>query len=311
MSGEALPGGIDAELARAPDDDARLAILLRALADHPDHSGLRWCLYNAYLAIGEHDAAQRQLVEGMRRGARDFVLEHARTYPESIGDERLAMLERESPVLVAGVFVARGRVDEARTCLEAYLRDGASAYRGGRREVGPWIDVMTVAAERGEWDLLVWMRAALREGRDGWHEPTDAAEDEASISERGRLDAVEELLAVHEDLPTGYPEALARGLRARSSRARGEAIHRLRLTSHDQARRVLRRLETDAPWLAQLFREALGGRSPDDRSARAPLRLRLAFALLTLLLLGLATCSALTPSERDPALRGRRALTRP
>ena len=310
MSGEPLPGDIDAELARAPDHDARLVILLRALAEHPDHSGLRWRIYEDYLAIGEHDAAERQLVEGMRRGARDFVLEHARTYPESIGDEQLAMLERESPLLGAGILLARGGSEGTRARLDTYLREGASAYRGGRREVGPWIDVMTIAAERGEWELLEWMRAALDERRDGWHEAADATVDD-SLSERGRLDAVEELLAVHDDLPSGYAEALARGLRARGSRGRGEAIHRLRLSSHDEARRVLRRLETDAPWLAQLFHDALVEESPADRDVRAPLRLRVAFALLTLLLLALATCSALTPSERDLALRGRRALSRP
>lgn len=248
------------ELAAAPDHDARIAILLRRVQAQPHDGALRWALYDAYMAIDELEAARRQLEEGLRLGLIDFVLERARTHPESVDDETLTRVEGENAVLAQGVRIARGEASLAEERLrELVTRTGAS-YRASGLDRSAWIDVTTLAIERGCGELASWMADMLRDGSDRF----------AAADDRGVEAALHELVAVHEVLPELHARAFARGLRARRASARGESVLALRRAGDPDTRRVLHLLRERAPILAETFRDALVGPIPAPPGAAPP-----------------------------------------
>jgi len=248
----ALSPEVSAELEAAPDHDARIAILLRHVAAHPESGALRWGLYHAYMAIDELEAARRQLEEGLRLGLIEFVLERARTHPDSVDDETLARVEGENVILAQGVRIARGEAAAAEERLREIVTRSGASYRASGLDRATWVDVTALALERGSWELGTWMDAVLRDGSDRF-DASDA---------RGVEPALHALVAIQSELPELHVRALARGLRAQRASSRGEAILTLRRAGDPDARRVLGTLREHQPILAEMFRDALVGPIP-------------------------------------------------
>ena len=272
-------------LAKAVDSDGRLAILVRAVEEAPDLSEIRWLLYLHYLTIGEHDAAQRQLALGVQRGARDLVIEQARIYPASFDTAALHALASESPVLAAGVDLARGRQAEARARLEAAVEESArAAYRGRGLARDAWLDVIAIAIEHDALQTAQWMLELLASGLVSLESNGDqrrSAEDLAAI-ELG----LRELMKLPTHVPRAYRAGLARALRAATPEASAQAIHALRRGGDDEGAQVFRDLTSPAPTLAARFRRALVGKIPSGAEHRAPPKstLSLGWALLAILI---------------------------
>jgi hypothetical protein len=105
---------IDDELAAAPDDDARIAILLRALRDHPTAQGWRWDLYEHYRACGEVEAAQRTLAEGAALDVPGFLEELALFAPRAVRrNDAFRLAQRGNELAAIEVLLAHGDTDEA------------------------------------------------------------------------------------------------------------------------------------------------------------------------------------------------------
>jgi hypothetical protein len=286
---------VRADLSRAPDSDARLAILLRAVEAHPEVGELRWLLYQHYVGIGEHAAAQRQLASGLARGEREFVLEQARSYPESLSGAAFDALAREDPVLAAACEIARGEAVPARARLERVVEDSSAVYRSRGLPRDVWLDVVAIALERDATELARWMLEVLAAGGVRFEVASDARHDRDALA--ALESGLRALLALPPHVPRPYRAAFARALRAATPEAATAAIQAVRRDGADDGAQVHRDLARAAPELASRFRRALVGKlTVSESEARAghspwhPLRWFLVSAAL-LLFAARAACS--------------------
>lgn len=271
-----------AELARAADADARLAILVRTVEETPELSEIRWLLYQHYVGIGEHEAARRQLTLGLARGEREFVLEQARRFPASLDGAAFERIASESPVLAAGCELALGRVEEAKKRLMRVVEESGAAYRGAPLPRDLWIDVISIAIEHDAFELARWMLDVLSAGRVRF-EGTDTGR--ADAEHAAAQTCLRELVELPSHVPRAHRAALARALRATTPEASDEAIYAVRRDGHDDGAQVFRDLKATAPALAARFRRPLVGKVPSAEQQRAPHASTMSFgwALLAIL----------------------------
>ncbi|MBX7193450.1 MAG: hypothetical protein K1X94_15450 [Sandaracinaceae bacterium] len=276
---------IEEELDGAPDDDARLAILLRAVQAHPATSELRWELYDHYRLAHEHEAARRTLEKGVALEQPYFLEEFAHTFPADVSAAQLEQLrERGAHLLALEVLSAQGqheRSERELTTLVAQIE--ASGHARIPRAV--FLRLGLTAMSRGDGALAARVAHLARDRPELF---------QASVAAQVTETYLRELLDAAPHLDREVSKCIALEL---LSDPRGlHPLATLRAGDPRAAARALETLERRAPILARVLGPQLGGAARDVARAGDPIPWRVLIVAIIAIMQVARMCESATPT---------------